>query len=447
MKMYLVQIVQENLCVAEDRISISEVPADDISNQTVGKSDPANSIDTALGILPHEHSMESRVIKDEAKSTGPGKSKKKKELNLPRRVSKRLAGLPLDPTPQLKTTNRARRAAVKQSDDIVASTGSSSHPELDSKLDVKHAFDTFKNRKRSLDTSKIRHPIEKMAAPTEHVGKLETEERVDGKPEDAVVPPTKYLTGKENDGNEKHEHTVVSSSGYLAVREENIGKIETANVADEKLGLPIDLPLVELWQDPCIAFAIRTLTGISFNNTESVQASSGSNNSEFGGVATSEHARKDDGQDERECKGVLSLGNTTNPRELAGETENSDRGDEKPGSPLNLPFGGAWADPCIEFAIKTLTGAIPLDSDMVMQDCLLTKPSSSQSQDSYDLTLQNVCEPGQTNFLCQQFGISEKSLYNQGALTEPTLPHATNMNPGFSLHHQDSDKRSRNCQR
>lgn len=37
--------------------------------------------------------------------------------------------------------------------------------------------------------------------------------------------------------------------------------------------------------------------------------------------------------------------------------------EDKPGSPLRLPFGDSWPDPCIEFAFKTLTGDIPVLED------------------------------------------------------------------------------------
>ena len=45
------------------------------------------------------------------------KNKHKKEINLPRRASKRLAGIKVDPVPELKIRNRARRVAVKQSEE------------------------------------------------------------------------------------------------------------------------------------------------------------------------------------------------------------------------------------------------------------------------------------------------------------------------------------------
>ncbi|XP_021648495.2 methyl-CpG-binding domain-containing protein 13 isoform X2 [Hevea brasiliensis] len=433
----------ESLPVSEHNVvgaqsNSSEVPEGKGSNQTVGKSDPATSvIATAVDILPNEPPVESRVMKDEIRST-PQKCKKKKNLNLPRRASKRLAGLPLDPTPELKTTNRARQAPVKQSDDIVVSTGGgSSHTELP------------KSTKCSFESNKSKHPIVHTAAPSEHVEKVESVKRGDEKPEHAVVSSIGNLVETENEDSKKCEHAVLSAGRNLAIGEEHPGMIITDNNADEKPGLPIDLPLGELWQDPCIAFAIKILTGISFDNSGSVQVSSGSNNSEFGSsTALEDHARKEEDHRKQGCTVHQPLVNIVTSEERPRGIDIGDKSDEKPGSPLS--FADAWADPCIEFAIKTLTDAIPLDYDMVIQDCLPQKASSSQSQESSGLTLQNVGEPGQTEFFYRQFGISEKPSYNQGALMEPALPHAKNVNLGYSggaIHHQLSEDRSKEYKR
>ncbi|KAF2320347.1 hypothetical protein GH714_027218 [Hevea brasiliensis] len=257
------------------------------------------------------------------------------------------------------------------------------------------------------------------------------------------------LVETENEDSKKCEHAVLSGGRNLAIGEEHPEMIITDNNADEKPGLPIDLPLGELWQDPCIAFAIKILTGISFDNSGSVQVSSGSNNSEFGSsTALEDHARKEEDHRKQGCTVHQPLVNIVTSEERPRGIDIGDKSDEKPGSPLS--FADAWADPCIEFAIKTLTDAIPLDYDMVIQDCLPQKASSSQSQESSGLTLQNVGEPGQTEFFYRQFGISEKPSYNQGALMEPALPHAKNVNLGYSggaIHHQLSEDRSKEYKR
>ncbi|XP_015581605.1 uncharacterized protein LOC8258265 isoform X1 [Ricinus communis] len=388
----------------------SEAPEGKSSSQTVRKSDLTNgALATAVDVLSIEQPSESGEMKDVITKAGLGKSKKKKDLSLPRRASKRLAGLPLDPTPELKTINRVRRGAVGQSNDIAAITDESSSP---AGREAKHASDTSKNTKR-LESNKGKHPIGHMHAPSE----LKTE----------------------NKGNEKHEHPTVSPSRSLTFKEEHAGNMETDNNADEKLGVPLDLPLGELWQDPCIAFAIKTLTGISFENSEGVQVSSGSNNSECGGLsALEDNARKEDLQNREPEKQVQHLSNI-----ISHDVEISNK--EKPGSPLNVDFADPWADPCIQFAIKTLTGAIPLACDRVIQDCLQQKASSSQSQESSGLILQNVGEPDQTEVFCQQFSISPQPSYNQGAL--PPKKKVSLGYPSGTIYQQHNDERSKEIRR
>ncbi|KAF9617588.1 hypothetical protein IFM89_037400 [Coptis chinensis] len=46
-------------------------------------------------------------------------------------------------------------------------------------------------------------------------------------------------------------------------------------------------------------------------------------------------------------------------------------------STLQLPFGGSWPDPSLEFAFKTLTGAIPVENCFTVQDCFQHQVSSN----------------------------------------------------------------------
>lgn len=53
---------------------------------------------------------------------------------------------------------------------------------------------------------------------------------------------------------------------------------------------------------------------------------------------------------------------------IEGEIDLNKKRDD---SPIVSPFGDFWRDPCLEFAVKTLTGAIPVvDDDLVPQDVL-----------------------------------------------------------------------------
>uniref|UniRef100_A0A6M2EDV7 MBD domain-containing protein n=1 Tax=Populus davidiana TaxID=266767 RepID=A0A6M2EDV7_9ROSI len=377
--------------------SSSEFLEDKGSNQTEEKSDSVKAEDPLQAVLQDKPSVEVGETKKERKKTGVGKSRKKTDLNLPRRASKRLAGIPLAPTPELKAATRARRAALEPSNEIVASTSEqASCGDPDTELNTKHAFDTSKSTEIPVDSNESKHAI----VDVEHAGKA----------------------GSGKQGDKRHQYDVASPPGNLA-NGEHAGKIETYSTGDEKQGLPFDLPLEELWQDPCIAFAIKTLTGTSVDDSDSIKVSPGSSNNEFVGMATlDKHAGKED---------IGNNGNLSILEEHARAVGTSNNADEKPVSPLVLPFADAWSDPCIEFAIKTLTGALPLDFDMV-QDHLPPQVSSSQQQESRGFTLPNVGEFRQTEFLCHQFSTSEKPSFNQAALVGPALPHTKHVNLGYA---------------
>jgi len=391
--------------------SSSDFPEDKGSNQTEGKCDFVRASfveDPSRGVPEDKLLLEVGETRKEIKRAGLRKSKNKNDINLPRRASKRLAGIPLAPTPELKAITRVRRAAVEPGNEIIASTSEqASCGELDTKLNTKNAFDTSKSTEMPVESNESKHGIVDM----EHAGKA----------------------GSGKEGDEKHECAVVSSPGKLTSAEHG-GKIETANNSGEKPVLPFNLPLEELWQDPCIAFAIKTLTDAPVDS-DSIKVSPGSSNNEFLGMAAlDEHAGRED---------IGNNGNLFIPEHARG-VETSNKADEKPVSPLNLPFADVWSDPCIEFAIKTLTGAIPLDFDVV-QDCLPQQAGSLQQQQSSGFTLPKVGEFCQAEFLCQQFGTSEKPSFNQATLAGPALAHAKHVNLGYSAgpsRRQHSEERS-----
>ncbi|KAF9668329.1 hypothetical protein SADUNF_Sadunf15G0117400 [Salix dunnii] len=389
-------------CGVGTESSSSEFPEDKGSSQTEEKCDSVKTSfvnDPSQGVPEDKLLLEVGETRKEIKRVRLRKSKKKNDINLPRRASKRLAGIPLAPTPELKAITRVRRAAVEPSNEKIASTSEqASCRDLDTELNTKNAFDTSKSTEMLMVSNESEHGIVDM----EHAGEA----------------------GSGKVGDEKHGFAVVSSLGKLTSAEHG-GKIETANNSGEKPGLPFDLPLEELWQDPCIAFAIKTLTGASVDS-DSIKVSPGSSINEFVGLASlDEHAGKED---------IGNSGDLFIPEHARG-VETSNNADEKPVSPLNLPFADAWSDPCIEFAIKTLTGAIPLDFDVV-QDCLPQQAGSLQQQqrqqESSGFTLPNVGEFCQTGFLCQQFSTSEKPSFNQAALVGPALPHTKHVNLGYS---------------
>lgn len=433
-------------------LSSSILPEANVSEQIEGRNDSAKSVFTSapvVGLHPANQSLESKgtIHENEKIQLDMRKSKSKKEYSLPRRASKRLAGLDIDPTPELKTS-RARRF-VKQPGETGASTPPSSSPgslahwaspepaQLEAGLEAESNFDSSKNTVL-VESINSKHTSADMTTPGEHAGKMQEEKKDDQKPKSSVVLPVENL----------------------AISEELAGRVGKGNEENEKPDIPVDLPSMDLWSDPCIQFAIKTLTGEGIDSPKSTELSSVSNNSQLatGDLATLATPGKtkmeeteNKGDKNRGCSVVLSLQDLALPEEHAGKVEDNYRDYEKPGSPVNMAFSDSWMDPCIEFAVKTLTGAIPVDCVLDVQDAFHSRQSSSQTQASSGLTSSNVgfnkfC---QTDFLGKKIDTLENPNYRHQALVEPVLPQTGNVslqNSATTVLHRQSEGRGDRCQ-
>ncbi|KAJ8536758.1 hypothetical protein K7X08_035159 [Anisodus acutangulus] len=102
---------------------------------------------------------------------------------------------------------------------------------------------------------------------------------------------------------------------------------------------------------------------------------------------------------------------------------NEKKVDEIPGSSLSRPSVNTppeiWADPCFMFAVKTLTGEIPIGDNLCSQKIVQQQCTSSQFQGNNGLVLPNIRfeEFGQANL--SQFKAPEMSLYKQQPAVAP----------------------------
>lgn len=306
-----------------------------------------------------------------------GRNKHKKQINLPRRSSKRLAGIKLDPVPELKTRNRSRRAAVKQPSEeetiiYVDKSPSSLHDDL----------------------------------------------------------------AKQQLSDKDKECSTFSSLENNATVEECMRITENGNKVDAKLDYNLGFPLKELLTDPCIAFAIQTLTGLTFETSTNSQTSS-----ELKDIQHSENSAVlgCEGQGKKCNDGlgdsVFSFpGSLVTSQEHASGTAKTDmkakNENASPSSEKTLDM--SWMDPCIEFAIKTLTDSIPLDSDQNPKNFLQQQLSSSGNQHT-ERTMSNVSlnNPYQTDYYCSQYFGSQKPMFSQ-SFVDPSLKHTRNIGIGNS---------------
>ncbi|KAL3521518.1 hypothetical protein ACH5RR_019667 [Cinchona calisaya] len=229
-----------------------------------------------------------------------GTKRKKRKLNdkkgpdLPRRTSKRLAGIEVNLSLESKVHTRVRRAAGRQ----ISGTEVNCADKGDNLAGLEE------------ETERVRSGI-----------------KADKNQESLDVLPTRDVTSPE-----KHA-------------KEGVAECK----GDEKPEVPLNLCLEDLWKDPCIEFAIKTLTG------------------------EIEIPIRD------EIKAATSQGSSSN---LA---------DALPGSSVDLPPNDIWSDPCFEFAVKTLTGEI--DTNL---ETILRQPSHNSSDTIGDsgLTMPNAMSAG-----------------------------------------------------
>ncbi|PON66424.1 Methyl-CpG-binding domain-containing protein [Trema orientale] len=389
-------------------------------------------------VPPANKSLEDGLISPGSAKAKPGssKSKKKKVLELPRRASKRLAGLEVDPVPELKPRTRARRDAGKQSGNGVAGTdegssygnsaqGACQQPsQLEIKLGIKCTAETSNITELSRQSNKIKHFSDNLVKSETRIGKVET------------------IT---NCGENQGCHVLsLENQNSLCERRENV---ETDDKADMKLGGPLDLPLGELLTDPCIAFAIKTLTGINFDSSECSEVLPGSISSEYSSANMATEIFKvetDNNVDRKQgCSPVLSSGSLPVPEELS---EANTRVDEKSKSPFVLPFEGSWQDPCIEFAIKTLTEDIPVNYDPSIQHYFQQQLSSARTGGSDDTSMTSVAINNfcQTEYSCQRFSEVEKPGLTQQHEAMPAFPHSRTVsvqNSRLSVRNQHGNER------
>ncbi|XP_016464054.1 uncharacterized protein LOC107787050 [Nicotiana tabacum] len=251
--------------------------------------------------------------------------KRKKGMNLTHRKSKRLAGIKADTSLQLRTNNQVHLATVRQEEETQAATTNNPVNFVDTSKHVATAITGTINEKAE-------------------IGNVTSKRQ-----QDVVTLPLK-------------ERELPSPA--------EPAKTNLASCKGDKKGeTALESSLSDIWTDPCIEFAIKTLTGtIPVINEKKVDKIPGSSPS-------------------------MSSVNTP--------------------STAGLPSDEIWADPCFMFAVKTLTGEIPIGDDLCSQNIVQQQFTSSQFQGNNGVVLPNIrCEEfGKANL--SHFGAPEKALYKQ----------------------------------
>lgn len=177
------------------------------------------------------------------------------DRQIPRRASKRLAGIKADPLLELKPT-RAHRDVAKQSGDDKACI----------------------NADRSIDSLPNDHgDVDKQSG--ENKAGINADRSTNILPNDQ----TKQLNTVQSTEN---------TMGNNATDKECVKVIENKDNVDVKLDYTDEFPLKEILTDPCIAFAIQTLTGNSFETLKDAQTSASAEECDKKINVTNDHPTK-----------------------------------------------------------------------------------------------------------------------------------------------------------
>ncbi|KAI3757615.1 hypothetical protein L6452_05157 [Arctium lappa] len=195
----------------------------------------------------------------------------------------------------------------------------------------------------------------------------------------AALPPASQATPKE-----QVPPTVVPPVGLgIQTDDKHHGKQVLPPVVNSSVNNPIlqdgnakpessamNFCLNDFWTDPCIEFAVKTLTG------------------------------------------AIPFGDLNKADNFAA-------------TPLEVPLEELWTDPCIEFAVKTLTGAIPVGEENYLQH----QPSSSRSENR---SVQSFSLPDVGMNFCQTEVLSKhfETVHNKQQQQQDSVGNGVLQKPG-----------------
>ncbi|KGN50128.1 methyl-CpG-binding domain-containing protein 13 [Cucumis sativus] len=508
--------VAVSICASESDQEIKALPKVQKleSNKIEIVVTPDNSplINTASK-LEHEkiaisNTMESGV---NGRKTKTRKSKKKKDVNLPRRSSKRLAGL----EPELVPKEDAKEVPQVSNRNIFTEVSP------DAGLAVKADADV--------------HNTDKASQQLDVRSEKDNKDHTPNHKDTPLRENHKDMSLCENPSNKRKTPLACG----VDAPEEKIQRVETEKKDDGKMEAQLNVPIADFWSDPCLEFAIKTLTGalpvenatttnepvsnptVNFlQGQSSVKNGPGSRmNKRTQGnkrirnkkeLTTSSQSPSINGLKPELASNIISF-DQANPNHHSNEAvlafnlsdgrihgqpskneqyktsceiltpselhhslpqvdserfngisachESNNMMLDDPHQilqtndhmtsevPLSFPFGDSWADPCLDFAFKTLTGAIPIDDSLEIQSFFEERLESSRSQKDSSPALPDFGSPNLfQNDISSHFDGPEKSVSGQHLSLDPQLSLGNVSLPscsGFTSQQQSSVDRNR----
>ncbi|XP_017259031.1 methyl-CpG-binding domain-containing protein 13 isoform X2 [Daucus carota subsp. sativus] len=342
------------------------------SNSKRSSSFPRRASKRLAGIeldpVPIELVENGAVHETDRIQTRINKSNDKSSSDFPRRSSKRLAGVELDPVLELKTNDRTRRPAAQLSGEATTSFSGKTHDlPTTEELPGKFVLGTMTSEHQRLSLGLPPANLANYEEPGVQEKQLQFSEEQAGEKEPSPILKEQAAEEKPlNASGEQYEAEDLimlskenqgKKEKLLFVSKEETAEKEHANVIDSLLESSTNFSMADIWQDPCIEFAIKTLTG------------------------------------------VIPIGE---------ENQADKQADKNSGSSAEMSFSDIWSDPCIEFAVKTLTGDLPLDEDLSMQNLLQQQVSSSDTQGVSSTMPPNINSFCPTDYISQRCSAAEK---------------------------------------
>ncbi|KAK1366608.1 MBD domain-containing protein [Heracleum sosnowskyi] len=374
------------------------------------------------------------------------KSNSKRSSDFPRRASKRLAGVELDPVPEPKTDDRTRRSAGQRSGEAATRPGGNTHdlPAI-KELPGKFGLETMASEQQRLSTALPLANLPNSEEPVVQEKKLQISEERAGEMEPSPISKEQASEEKplpasgEQDGDGDSMMIFEEEQGekekLLYVSKEQATEKEHANEIDALLESSANFSMEDLWQDPCIEFAIKTLTGvIPIGEENQAEKNSGSSAEMSFPIAEENQAEKNSGSS----------------AEMSFPIAEENQAEKNSGSSAEMSFSDIWTDPCYQFAVKTLTGDIPLDEDPSIQNLFQQQVSSADTRGVGAVVLPNMntfCQRDYTSQLCNAVEKPQNS--KQQATAASRIPQTSTrsfqISGGSGLHQSIQDKTSGQC--
>lgn len=405
----------------------STLPKADSSKRKSGpKSLPANDervLTPAADILQEKNGLENMKEKRSTskKQINLNKSKKKKEFNLPCRSSKRLAGLEPEQVVNSVSSQQAFQVSTRKFSASVAgrlSNGASEQPKDEQEtVNEHHASKDLNNPLHGEPSEKSKKPLENQAASKEQLEMLETETMDDKKSEQPCSPfvnswsdpclefAIKTLMGAlplEDATNDRPVEILQNENALEGGIKKSSNRRTQVNLKKSKNKKELNVPprsseRLAGFEPEMAANSISRERALQNASRPSCESEATPPAVLADGVSQQLEAGVDLERAAHHASNNINtpvLGESSNKNEKPLEAQVVPK--EPPQMPqteimiepqFSFPFGDSWLDPCLEFAFKTLTGAIPVEDNLAIQGSFQEQLDISHTQRDISLAL------------------------------------------------------------